>query len=125
MDTSTFLRTRVEEAWYALTDEAMQTHASSNHQSARREVFIKLEKKTPSGWFSLNTNGASKGALGTAEGEGVLQDDKGLFVQGFAANCGVCTAYSTAANIGLCMAKELGIQKLIVLGILTLLNMQT
>lgn len=45
-----------------------------------------------------------------------MRDSRGVFVRGFAASFGICSAYKAevaAAEIGLIMAKEMGIQRLI------------
>lgn len=107
MDTGIFLRTRIVEACrvlYANEETKLQ------NTTVRREVHIKWMAPPP-GWFTLNTDGASKGSPGLAGGGGVLRDDRGAFIRGFAANLGVCSAYKAevaAAEYGLTMAKKHG-----------------
>lgn len=61
------------------------------------------------GWMTLNSDGAAKGSPGLAGGGGAIRDHS--------ANFGICTAYKAeikAVAIGLDLAHDLGVTKLIV-----------
>lgn len=112
MDVGTFLHSRLEEVWrsFELTDED-----SNNSRPIRREVYIRWNAP-PTDWFCLNTDGASKQAQNLAGGGGVVLDHCGIFRKAFAANLGSCTAYKAellVAMLGLEMARDMGIQKLV------------
>ena len=80
----------------------------------RNEVFIRWIAP-PETWVTLNTDGAAKGQPGHAGGGGLLRDHRGVFLRGFAANIGICSAYKAelmAAVLGLEMAVEMNIHKL-------------
>lgn len=69
----------------------------------------------PAPWFTLNTDGASKGLASLASGGGFIRDYRGSFIRGFSANSGSCSAYNAeiaAAAIGPEMPRELGLSKL-------------
>ena len=57
----------------------------------RVERWIKWEKP-PTGWFKVNTDGASRGNPGLATASGVLRDENGSWLCGFGLNIGRCSA---------------------------------
>lgn len=80
----------------------------------RREVLIRW-LAPPSPWLILNTDGASKSPSQSAGGGGIIRDSRGMFIRGFSASFGSCSAYKAevmAAAIGLEMAKNISIPKL-------------
>lgn len=114
IDAGAFIRGKVDETWEAMfTGDNFNTLLTS--PNSRKEVLIRW-LAPPTEWIMLNTNGAAKGTPGQAGGGGVLRDCSGRFVRGFAARFGVCNAFKAeiwAAEIGLAMAKEMNITKLV------------
>lgn len=99
----------MEETWAAISGSDVQNTLQYSTRPARREVYI-CWLAPPLNWITLNTDGAAKGTPGEAG------DSRGVFIRGFAANLGVCNAYKAellAAELGLEMAVNWGIQKLI------------
>lgn len=108
----TFIHDRVEETWESFKKYEENEAGTSR---IRREIYIKW-LAPPTDWLSLNTDGASKGTPGPAGGGGIIRNSSGIFLQAFSANFGVCSAYKAeimAAMLGLNMAKEMGIPKLV------------
>ncbi|CAA7019270.1 unnamed protein product [Microthlaspi erraticum] len=70
------------------------------HMKNNRPAGYRLERverqiswmRPISGWVKLNTDGTSRGNPGLASAGGVLRDDSGSWVRGFALNIGACTA---------------------------------
>lgn len=113
LDTGTFILDRVSGTLDAINGD---NHApTTGHINGRREVLIQWQAP-PIDWATLNTDGASKGTPGPAGGGGVIRDCRGVFTRAFTANFAVCTAFKAelwAAAIGLEMARNMGIKKLI------------
>ena len=115
VDTGSFLQNRFTEAWQAFYGEGNSSLQSLLQHQGRQEVYIRWQAP-PIGWFTINTDGAAKGSPGPSGGGGVLRDNRGMFLRGFAANFGMGSAFKAellAAEIGLEMAVQLGIQKII------------
>ena len=67
------------------------------------------------GWYKLNTDGSALGNPGTAGGGGVLRDDAGLWISGFARQIGHTTSFLAelwALRDGLSMCVDLNINAL-------------
>ncbi|KAG7599324.1 hypothetical protein ISN44_As06g035090 [Arabidopsis suecica] len=62
----------------------------SNPRGSRVEVMVGWTAPQ-TGWFKLNTDGASRGNLGLATAGRVLRDEFGSWCGGFALNIGSCT----------------------------------
>ncbi|KAL2920802.1 hypothetical protein RDABS01_012293, partial [Bienertia sinuspersici] len=111
LHTGTFIRSQVEDTWNAI-----------NNALNVQQNMIRIPQMINVRWiapfdecFVLNTDGASKGTLGTAGGGGVIRDNRGIFYKGFSAHFGVCSAYRAelkAVAIGLDLAQEMDIQRL-------------
>lgn len=115
VDVGSFLAKKVEENERALNSNTLNIMAPNISRGLRREIFIRWIAP-PMDWVALNTDGAAKGSPGEAGGGGILRDNRGNFLRGFSANLGTCTAYKAellAAEKGLEMALEVGVQKLI------------
>jgi len=67
------LRVKCNEILQALSKESQEIREGESEQW---ETLIRWDSP-PAGWTVLNTDGASKGNLGKAGGEGVLRGDKG------------------------------------------------
>uniref|UniRef100_A0A803KUW8 RNase H type-1 domain-containing protein n=1 Tax=Chenopodium quinoa TaxID=63459 RepID=A0A803KUW8_CHEQI len=83
-------------------------------QKDRKEAFIGWSAP-PMDFFVLNIDGASNGTLGLVGAGAVIRDNRGIFIKGFAAPLGLCSAFEAelaVVEIGLEMAKVMGIQKL-------------
>lgn len=101
-----------------LAIEVTMVHARSRDTPT---MGIRIEKHITwcpptSGWFKMNTDGASRGNPGLAAAEAVLRDENGVWVCGFAFNIGVCSAPLAelwGVYYGLYMAWERGIPKLL------------
>ena len=69
------------------------------------------------GWVKLNTDGASSQNLGVAGGDSLIRDCDGNWIRGFSRAIGVASSFLAelwALRDGLSMARELGIQKLVI-----------
>ena len=78
-------------------------------------VFLVCLEKPPFNWFKLNTYGASCGNPGRARSGGVLRDNAGEWVRGFARSVGSTTSIVAefwALRDGLQLAIQLGVQYL-------------
>ena len=78
-------------------------------------VFPVCLEKPPFNWFKLNTYGASCGNPGRARSGGVLRDNAGEWVRGFARSIGSTTSIVAefwALRDGLQLAIQLGVQYL-------------
>ena len=112
VDTGAFLNTQITSTWHAFFHKPLL--ASSSQNGGTREIFIRW-LAPPGPWIILNTDGASKNPHQLAGGGGLLRDSRGMFIRGFSASFGSCSAYKAelmAVTIGLEMAKALGITKL-------------
>ena len=72
-------------------------------------------EKPPLNWYKLNTNGASCGNPGRAGGGGVIRDNAGNWIRGFARYIGYTTSIIAefwALRDGLNLAIQLGVQNL-------------
>lgn len=110
IDTGLFLKPKIDETWRVFMGDNEMT------SSRKREVLISWTAP-PLDWAALNTDGAARGSPGPAGGGGVLRDCRGHFIRGFAANFGHCNAYKAevlALELGLRMAQQQGITKLII-----------
>ena len=75
----------------------------------RFERLVRWERPYRS-WFKLNTDGSAIGNHGTASGGGILRDDSGIWVKGFARNIGTTTSFLAklwALRDGLIMCLDL------------------
>ncbi|KAL9288897.1 putative ribonuclease H domain, reverse transcriptase zinc-binding domain-containing protein [Arabidopsis thaliana] len=87
-------------------------------RGARRgsEVKMSIKWTLPStGWFKLNTDGASRGNPGLATAGGVVRDGEGQWCVGFVLNIGICSAPLAelwGVYYGLHIAWERGIRRL-------------
>ena len=80
----------------------------------RFERLVRWERPYRS-WFKLNTDGSAIGNHGTASGGGILRDDSGIWVKGFARNIGTTTSFLAklwALRDGLIMCLDLQITAL-------------
>ena len=50
-------------------------------------------KRLSHGWVKLNTDGSSLGNPGPAGGGGVIRDEEGAWIVGFARNIGITSSY--------------------------------
>ncbi|KAJ7957008.1 Ribonuclease H protein [Quillaja saponaria] len=69
------------------------------------------------GWVKINTDGASGGNPGCASAAGILRNDCGEWIVGFAKNLGWCNSFHAelwALKLGLQHAWEQGYRKIIV-----------
>ena len=77
-------------------------------------IAVRLEKPLLN-WYKLNTDGASCGNPGRARGGGVIRDNAGNWIRGFARYIGYTTskiAEFWALRDGLKLAIQLGVQNL-------------
>ena len=89
-------------------------------------------EKPPRGWMKLNTDGSAMRSPDRAGGGGLIRDHDGAWLKGFARGLGFTNsalAEIWALRDGLLLAKEMGIQQLIVeldaLSIVVLMNNET
>ncbi|KAL2925579.1 hypothetical protein RDABS01_033451 [Bienertia sinuspersici] len=83
--------------------------------TARQEAYIRWIAPLTN-WFALNTDGAAKGTPGLTGRGGIIHNSNGWYVVAFAVNLGICSAFKAelrAAIHGLHLAKELGLNKII------------
>ena len=74
-----------------ITNQAMEfmyCYSSSKAPNGRTSKLVRWEKP-PSGWTKLNMNGASLGNLGVAGCGGIMRDERGNWVVGFARRIGI------------------------------------
>ncbi|KAG7555110.1 Reverse transcriptase domain [Arabidopsis suecica] len=98
-------------------------------RTAVREVRLIAWKPPSAGWTKINTDGASRGNPGLATAGGLLRDEGGNWICGFALNIGICSAPMAelwGVYYGLYIAWEKGITRVelevdseIVVGFLT------
>ena len=64
-------------------------------QKTPSQLLVKqIQWKRPShGWVKLNTYGSSLGNPGPAGGGGVIRDEEGAWIVGFARNIGITSCY--------------------------------
>ena len=67
--------------------------------------------KPDSGWFKLNTDGSSLNNLGIARGGGLIRDDNGSWIVGFARKVGVTTCFlaelwALQDGLSLCVSRK-------------------
>lgn len=111
IDIGSFLQSQIMTSWHALVHDQDRTHGGSR----LCEVYVRWVA-SPSPWITLNTDGASQGEAKLAGGGGILRDCRGSFIHEFPANFGSCSAYKAelaTTAIGLELAKDLGITKLV------------
>ena len=80
----------------------------------KSEIVVRWEPPLDN-WTKLNVDGASRGNPGLAGGGGVIRGHRGNWINGFAANSGICSSVKAkilALLQGLCLAWSLGISKL-------------
>ena len=70
---------------------AFKIHRGSSNFIVRSEVLIRWKFPNP-GWVKLNSDGASHGNPGQATAGGVVRNEHGDWLTGFAANLGIATA---------------------------------
>lgn len=64
-----------------------------SRKQQRSTEFIRW--KFPSaGWHKLNSDGASKGNSGLSGWGGIVREERGFLMYGFALNIGICSAYN-------------------------------
>ncbi|CAA7029707.1 unnamed protein product [Microthlaspi erraticum] len=92
--------------------EVTAAHAKANVATRgsipRIERLVHWVRPSP-GWVKVNTNGASRGNPGLATAGGVLRDESGSWLRGFALNIGICMAPLAelwGVYYGLCMVWE-------------------
>ncbi|CAA7020915.1 unnamed protein product [Microthlaspi erraticum] len=73
------------------TIQAIEKHKTLSAEPAREERMIGWNPPV-SGWFKLNTDGASRGNPGPAAAGGVIRNHHGEWCGGFGLNIGRCTA---------------------------------
>ncbi|KAK9992118.1 hypothetical protein SO802_027103 [Lithocarpus litseifolius] len=74
-------------------------------------------EKPPVGWAKLNSDGSALGNPGRAVGGGVIRDHEGQWLKGYAGPLGCtnsCMAELWALRDGLLLAKEMGLNNLII-----------
>ena len=74
-----------------ITNQAMEfmyCYSSSKAPNGRASKLVRWEKP-PSGWTKLNMNGASLGNPGVAGCGGIMRDERGNWVVGFARRIGI------------------------------------
>uniref|UniRef100_A0A803M5E0 RNase H type-1 domain-containing protein n=1 Tax=Chenopodium quinoa TaxID=63459 RepID=A0A803M5E0_CHEQI len=114
-DTGAFIRGQTGEIWDVFSTPKDRYQGLHQNAAVRKEVQVRWIALPP-GWCTLNTHGEAKGSPGLAGGSGVIRDDEGQFIKGFAANFSICHAYRAeflALKHGLKLAKQLGIMRLV------------
>ena len=82
-----------------------------------KTVFAVGWEKPPMGWAKLNSDGSALGNPGCAGGGGVIRDHDGKWLKGYARPLGStnsCMAELWALRDGLLLAKEMGLNNLII-----------
>ncbi|KAG7537137.1 Zinc finger CCHC-type superfamily [Arabidopsis suecica] len=101
-----------------MADEVRRAHVVVRCGAQMNERVERLVcwRKPSVGWVKLTTDGASRGnpGLATWGGGGVIRDEEGLWLGGFALNIGICTAPLAelwGAYCGLVIAWEKGFRR--------------
>ncbi|XP_056688793.1 uncharacterized protein [Spinacia oleracea] len=111
VDIGAFIQVRIDETKRSLEDLTFEVHGP---RQERVETFIRWNPPL-AGCYSLNCDGAAKGAPGAAGGGAIIRDCEGNFVAGLSANYGHCVAIKAeimALIMGLELAQNLSIQQL-------------
>ncbi|KAL9304836.1 putative ribonuclease H domain-containing protein [Arabidopsis thaliana] len=80
-----------------IKDMAIEVTKAHNLVAGGSQTVARVERhiawtKPPEGWVKVSTDGASRGNPGPAAAGGVIRDEDGLWVGGFALHIGVCSA---------------------------------
>jgi hypothetical protein len=70
----------------------------TKYGKVKQQVEI-IWKAPTAGWFVLNTDGAAKTGVGKAGCGGVLRNDIGVWMEGFAKGLGDTTAYMRSCGV--------------------------
>jgi ribonuclease HI len=92
----------------------MMAEEKTKYGKVQQQLDIKWQAPMV-GWVVLNTDGAAKIGVGTAGCGGVLRNDNGVWMEGFAKGLGDTTAYMAelwGIYEGLRMARRQGVEKL-------------
>ena len=97
-----------------------------------KAVLVVGWEKPPMGWAKLNSDGSAFGNTGRARGGGVIRDHDGQWLKGYARPLGCSNSCMTelwALRDGLLLAKEMGLNNLIIelgaLSVVLLMNNNT
>ncbi|CAA7025020.1 unnamed protein product [Microthlaspi erraticum] len=105
-----FLKDRAREA--STAHEKVRIQGRRGERVERQIAWVPPE----SGWWKMNTDGASRGNPGLATAGGVLRGANGEWICGFALNIGICSAPLAelwGVYYGLLMAWERRVQRLV------------
>ena len=70
-------------------------HCVGKPLGMKRKIVKQVRWEKPcTGWLKLNTDGASMGNMGLAGGGGLLRDENGSWVGGFARKIGVASSFT-------------------------------
>ena len=70
-------------------------HYASKLLGMKRKIVKQVRWEKPcTGWLKLNMDGTSMGNTGLAGGGGLLQDENGSWVEGFARKIGVASSFT-------------------------------
>ena len=93
-------------------------HCACNFTATKKWVLRRFRwEKLDTGWMKLNTNGASNGSLGFAGGGGVIRDEEGNWVIGYARRIGPAKSFLVelwALRDGLFLCLQAHIQVVII-----------
>jgi ribonuclease HI len=100
--------------YVAAYKNSMMAEEKTKYGKVQQQLDIKWQAPM-AGWVVLNTDGAAKTGVGTAGCGGVLRNDNGVWMEGFAKGLGDTTAYMAelwGIYEGLRMARRRGVEKL-------------
>ena len=79
--------------------------SNGNHSTIRNKIQVKW-LNPPSNWFKLNSDGSARGNPGLAGGGGLIRNEKGEWVKGYARAIGITTSVAAklwALRDGICL----------------------
>ena len=89
-----------------------------NVKMPKAKIIVEVGwEKPPMGWVKLNTDGSAIGSTGRAGGGGAIRNHEGQWLKGYARPLGgsnSCMAELWALRDGLLLAKEMGLNNLII-----------
>ncbi|KAL0014093.1 hypothetical protein SO802_001162 [Lithocarpus litseifolius] len=102
-----------------ILDRAFEfTHCACTTLVKNRRILMSIRWEKPcSGWFKLNTDGSSLGNPGLAGGGGLIRDENGDWVVGFARKIGIANSFMAelwALRDGLLLCLQTHVQAVIV-----------
>ena len=111
---------KLEQSYFkkSIKDSAEFFSVGRNVKMPKAKIVVEVGwEKPPMGWVKLNTDGSAIGSTGRASGGGVIRNHEGQWLKGYARPLGSsnsCMVELWALRDGLLLAKEMGLNNLII-----------